>query len=76
MPRRWNVHHSPIVLDNHKPAVWPGQPYDFTDEQIAEGLSEWWSEEDPRAGLAQERAFRARRRAEAARLAEESNSEN
>lgn len=65
MPRLYNLDHLPVVVDIHKLAVYPGMGYDFTDEQVKAGITGLWSEKDPRAGLEQERAFKARRAAEA-----------
>jgi hypothetical protein len=63
MPRLFNVHHSPVILDgdwDHR-AVQPGDPYDFSDEQVENGIGVEWSETDPRAGLAQERVWKRQR---------------
>ena len=62
MPKKlWNVDHQPHVIDWSERAVMPGEPYEFSDEQIAAGLAGQWSEEDPRAGLEAEKAFKKRR---------------
>jgi hypothetical protein len=65
MPRLYNLDHSPTTVDNGKLAVYPGTGHDFTDEQVKAGITGRWSEEDPRAGIEQERAFKERRKAEA-----------
>jgi hypothetical protein len=59
--RLYNVDHSPAVVRANERAVMPCQPHDFTEGEVAAGLAGTWSAEDPRAGLAQERAFKARR---------------
>ena len=64
MRRLYNLEPWPVVVSIHEPAVWPGEGYDFTDEQVQMGITGRWSGEDPRAGLEQERAFKARRAAE------------
>jgi hypothetical protein len=64
--RLFNADHAPAVVDIGRPAIPPGWGYDFTDAQVEAGITGLWSKEDPREGLAQERAFRARRQAEAA----------
>jgi hypothetical protein len=61
MPKRWNLDHSPHVVDYSQRAVMPGESYDFTDEQIKAGLAGNWGEEDPRAGLKAEREFKQKR---------------
>jgi hypothetical protein len=63
--RLYNLDHAPAVVDINKPAVFRHCGYDFTDEQVRAGITGLWSEEDPRAHIEQERAFKARRRAEA-----------
>ena len=50
MPLRWNADHQPLVVDNNRPAVMPGESHDFTDEQIAAGLGGLWIKKNPRAG--------------------------
>lgn len=61
MPKLYNIDHQPTVVDHGKPAVGPGESYDFTKEQIEAGLTGVWSEEDPRKGLKQEREFKRTR---------------
>lgn len=61
MPKLFNLDHSPVVVDYSERAVMPGESYDFTDEQVAAGIAGQWSEEDPRAGLEAERAFKQKR---------------
>ena len=61
MPKLFNTGHSPVVLSWTEPAVLPGESYDFTDEQAAAGIAGDWSDVDPRAGLAAEKAFKKRR---------------
>lgn len=61
MPKLFNVDHQPAVLRWHEPAIMPGESHDFTDEEVAAGLGGQWSEEDPRAGLKDEREFKKRR---------------
>ena len=61
MPKLFNVGPHPAVIHWHEPAVMPGESYDFTDEQVASGLAGAWSENDPRAGLEAEKAFKKRR---------------
>jgi hypothetical protein len=65
MPRLYSLDPFPVVPNIHRPAVFPGMGYDFTDEQVKAGITGQWSEKDPRAGLPQERAFKARRKQEA-----------
>jgi hypothetical protein len=64
MPRLYSLDPFPVVPNIHRPAVFPGEGYDFTDEQVAAGITGQWSETDPRAGLEAERAFKALRKAE------------
>jgi hypothetical protein len=62
MQKLFNVDHQTAVIDPIESiAVQPGESYDFTDEQVAAGLAGSWSDEDPRAGLKAERAFKKRR---------------
>lgn len=62
MPKKlWNVDHQPAVIAWHLPAIMPGEAHEFTDEQIAAGIAGQWSEQDPRAGLEAEKAFKKRR---------------
>ena len=61
MPIRFNLDHCPVVLNWQESAIMPGASHEFTDEQIAAGLTGLWGEEDPRAGLAAERAFKQKR---------------
>ena len=61
MPKLFNLDHQPVVIHHGERAVMPGEPYEFTDEQIEAGLAGQWSEEDPRAGLKAERAFKQKR---------------
>lgn len=62
MPTRWNVDHQHALIDPlNYITVAPGEPHEFTDEQIAAGIAGQWSEEDPRAGLDAEKAFKKRR---------------
>lgn len=49
MPRRWNLDPFPVVVDAELPAIQPGEPHDFTDEQIKAGITGNWSKTDPRA---------------------------
>jgi hypothetical protein len=68
MIRLYNISPYPLTVDRGGPAVFPGEGYDFPDDgPLASG---WWSEKDPREGIEQERAFRARRKRETARLAD------
>jgi hypothetical protein len=48
MPRLYSLDPFPVVPNIHAPAVLPGEPYDFTDEQVAAGIAGPWSEHDPR----------------------------
>jgi hypothetical protein len=57
----WNTDHQPVVLDWQQPAIMPGEPHEFTDEQIAAGVAGSWGEEDPRSGLEAEKAFKTKR---------------
>ena len=61
MPKLWNLDHQPVVLDWNERAVMPGESHEFTDEQITAGLAGHWGDEDPRAGLEAERAFKHKR---------------
>lgn len=63
MPRLYNVDHQPHLINpvGDERAVLPGEPYEFSDEQIAAGLAGHWSETDPREGLDDERAFKLAR---------------
>lgn len=66
--RFYNVTPHPMVVGGwHNPAVFPGQGWDFPEGYDP---GEGWARKNPREGLEQERAFKARRRAEAARQAE------
>ena len=49
MPRLLNWEPYPVVPNIHRPAVPPGGTYDFTDEQVAAGITGRWSTEDPSA---------------------------
>lgn len=51
MPLRWNVDHQHQVVDHNKPGVPPGRSYEFTDEELAAGITGNWAEEDPRKPL-------------------------
>lgn len=64
MPQLYNVDHQHAILDADT-SVAPGAAHTFTDEQIEAGLSGRWWEEDPRAGLKAEKAFKRRRDAKA-----------
>lgn len=57
----WNLDHQPVVVSWQEPAIMPGESHEFTDEQVAAGLTGLWGDEDPRAGLKAERAFKQRR---------------
>jgi hypothetical protein len=59
--RLFNCDSQPVVIDHAQPAVMPGCAHDFTREQIKAGITGVWSEENPRKGLAQERAFKRKR---------------
>jgi hypothetical protein len=61
MPKRFNLDHQPHVIRYDQRAVMPGESYEFTTEQIEAGLAGQWSEEDPRAGLADEKKFKQKR---------------
>ena len=60
MPTLFNRDHQTAIL-GPETAVQPGEPHDFTDEQVAAGIAGLWSEEDPRAGLEAEVAFKSKR---------------
>lgn len=47
--RLYNDDHQAVVVTHDELAVQPGDPYDFTDEQIAAGVAGKWSEQPPRA---------------------------
>lgn len=62
MPRLYNTDHQTAVLSWVEGiVVQPGEPHDFTDEELAVGLAGSWSEQDPRAGLKAEQQFKKRR---------------
>jgi hypothetical protein len=61
MTKLYNVDHQPAVADHGKPAVRPGESYDFTKDQVEAGIAGQWSEENPRKGLKQEREFKRAR---------------
>jgi hypothetical protein len=65
--RLYNTGTSPEVVGGwSNPAIFPGEGRDFDEETAAYLLSTGrWSQEDPRAGLEQEQAFKERRREEA-----------
>lgn len=65
--QKFNVDHQAAILDGGV-AVAPGEPHDFTAKQIAAGLAGRWSDEDPRAGLIEEREFKRLRDASRAEL--------
>lgn len=65
MPTRWNIDPQPQAIDHEEGPVLPGDPYDFTAEQIKAGLTGNWSTKDPRIGLSDERVFKTRRDAKA-----------
>jgi hypothetical protein len=60
MPTRWNLDHQYQILDGGI-VVAPGDPHDFTDEQLADGIAGEWADEDPRRGLPEEHEFKQRR---------------
>lgn len=61
MPIRFNLsHQTRQPRGGDGPAVAPGESFDFSDEE-AEHLDAEWSDVDPRAGLAEEKAFKAKR---------------
>lgn len=64
MPRFFNTDHSPVIVVHGERAVMPGESHNFTEEQVAAGLTGSWSKDNPRAGLAAERAFKRRRDAD------------
>jgi hypothetical protein len=68
MPKMYNVDHAPRVIVHGERAVMPGEAHDFTDEQVAAGVAGLWSEKNPRAGLAAERAFKRKRDADVAAI--------
>lgn len=61
MPLRYNVDHQVAIVNHGEDVVNPGESFDFTDEQIEAGLGGSWSELNPRRGLEDERAFKAKR---------------
>lgn len=61
MPIRYNIDHQPQIVEHGKRAVMPGGMHNFTDEQVAAGLTGSWSAENPRKGLKAEKAFKERR---------------
>ena len=52
--------HGLIVVPNER-AVMPGEAHEFSDEELAQMSMLGWSETDPRSGLHQETAWKARR---------------
>lgn len=60
MPTLYNLDHQHAIIGPDV-SVAPGAAHDFTDEQVAAGISGRWSENDPRAGLDAERKFKAKR---------------
>jgi hypothetical protein len=48
MKTLYNLDPFPVVPNIHARAVKPGGSYDFTDEQVAAGITGNWSENDPR----------------------------
>lgn len=67
MPIRFNVDHQTQIINGV--GVLPGASHDFSDEDIAAGIAGQWSQDDPRQGLPQERAFKRRRDASVAHKA-------
>jgi hypothetical protein len=61
VPLRWNIDHQPLVIHPQLPAIQPGQSYDFSDEQVANGIGGLFSEEPPFAK--EERAIKKARKA-------------
>ena len=62
MPKTlYNVEAGGQILDPNERAVMPGESHEFSDEAIASGIPAGWSETDPRAGLAEEKAWKTRR---------------
>lgn len=60
MKKLFNVDHQTVIVDHDLPGVAPGEAYEFDDETAA-GLTGLWSEQDPRAGLTQERKWKRER---------------
>lgn len=60
MPILYNVDHQAQILGAGV-AVQPGEGHEFAVDQIARGVAGLWSETDPRRGLDDEKAFKARR---------------
>lgn len=46
--RLYNRDHQAAIVEQDEPGVRPGESYDFTDEQIAAGISGVWSKGEPR----------------------------
>ncbi len=59
MPIRFNTDHQTQIIAGV--GILPGDPYDFTNEEIAAGIAGQWATTDPRQGLPAERVFKARR---------------
>ena len=72
MPILYNASPNYIQPVPNEPAVAPGDGYEFTDEQIAAGLDGAWVEENPRAGIAEETAWKAERDVKSRRRPHES----
>lgn len=70
MPRLFNVDHGPVIINHGTTAVLPGEPYDFTDDEVKAGISGQWSS-NPREGKGAETAWKALRDAEVASPADE-----
>ena len=61
MPRLFNVDHQHAILSLDEPGVAPGESHVFTTAEIRAGLTGSWSEDDPRAGLTAEQAWKQMR---------------
>lgn len=69
MPKLYNADHQTQIIHGVELGVAPGEPHNFTDEEIAAGIAGQWSTKNPRQGLPQERAFKRRRDAPVAEKA-------
>ena len=73
MPTRFNLDHQ-YAIHGDGSATAPGEPHDFTPEEIEAGLAGQWSDEDPRAGLTEEQEFKRLRDTSRADLDQEASS--
>ena len=57
----WNYDSQTAVVSNESPGVLPGESRVFSDEELDKGFTGRWGDEDPRRGLAEERAWKRQR---------------